>query len=124
MVKILVVEDEKATADMIITFLKRKGFATDVAYDLLSAMDKTVTDYDIVLLDIILKDAKSFPLLKKIKEQSPKTAVIMVSAHDDDVNIAEAKKLGADWFIAKPMMSEYLESFLLAKINSLCKKKK
>lgn len=122
MIKILVVEDEKPTADMITTFLKRKGFEVDVAYDLLSGMEKRGSDYDIVLLDILLKDAKSFPLLKKIKEESPKTAVIMVSGHDTDVNIAEAKKLGADWFIAKPVMSEYLESFLLSKIHSLCRK--
>jgi two-component system response regulator HydG len=123
MIKILVVEDEKATADMITAFLKRKGFEVDTAYDLLSAMEKPLADYDIVLLDIILKDTKSFPLLKKIKEEDPRTAVIMVSAYDNDVNIAEAKKLGADWFIVKPMMAEYLESFLITKIHSLCKKK-
>lgn len=124
MERILVVEDEKETADMITAFLKRKGFEVDVAYDLAQGMDKNLTDYGIVLLDIVLKDAKSFPLLERIKAESPKTAVIMVSAHDNDANIAEAKRLGADAFIVKPVMSEYLESFLLTKIHSLCGKKK
>ncbi|MCK9572954.1 MAG: response regulator [Candidatus Omnitrophica bacterium] len=120
--RILVVEDEKETADAIARFLKRKGFDIDVAYDLSDALTKNISDYQIVLLDILLKGEKSFPMLKKIKQEQPKLPVIIVSAYDNDENIAEAKKLGADGFIAKPVMTEYLENFLLSKIHSLRRK--
>ncbi len=120
--RILVVEDEKETADAIARFLTRKGFEIDVAYDLSSALAKNVSDYQIVLLDILLKGEKSFPMLQKIKQEQPKLPVIIVSAYDNDENITEAKKLGADGFIAKPVMTEYLENFLLSKIHSLRKK--
>jgi DNA-binding response OmpR family regulator len=120
--RILVVEDEKETADAIARFLTRKGFEIDVAYDLSSALSKNVSDYQIVLLDILLKGEKSFPMLQKIKQEQPKLPVIIVSAYDNDENITEAKKLGADGFIAKPVMTEYLENFLLSKIHSLRKK--
>jgi DNA-binding response OmpR family regulator len=123
MEKILIVEDEKETADIIASFLKRKGFQTEVVYDLPTALSKNLTDYNVALLDIVLKEEKSFPLLKKIKKDSPETTVLMVSAHDDEENIREAKSLGADGFIAKPVMSEYLEGFLLSKIHSLRRKK-
>lgn len=123
MSKILLVEDEKETADAIARFLTRKGFEVEVAYDLPSALGKTLTDYNIVLLDILLKGEKSFPMLKKIKAEQPKTPVIVVSAYDNDENIAEAKRLGADGFIAKPVMTEYLENFLLSKIHALSRKK-
>lgn len=119
--KILLIEDEKETADAIARFLKRKGFELDVVYDLASALGKNVSDYQIVLLDILLKGEKSFPMLKKIKQEQPKLPVIIVSAYDNDENIMEAKKLGADGFIAKPVMTEYLENFLLSKIHSLRK---
>ncbi|MDP2922835.1 MAG: response regulator [Candidatus Omnitrophota bacterium] len=122
MEKLLVVEDEKETADIISKFLKRKGFDVDVAYDLKSGMNRFLPYYKVVLLDILLNGEKSFPLLKKIKEESPETIVIVVSAYDLDQNIAEAKKLGADAFIAKPIMNEYLENFLLSKIHSLRRK--
>lgn len=122
MSKILVVEDERETADAIARFLTRKGFEIDVAYDLSSALSKNVSDYNVVLLDILLKGEKSFPMLKKIKQEQPKLPVIVVSAYDNDENITEAKKLGADGFIAKPVMTEYLENFLLSKINSLRRK--
>jgi len=120
--RILVVEDEKETADAIARFLTRKGFEIDVAYDLSSALSKNVSDYQIVLLDILLKGEKSFPMLQKIKQEQPKLPVIIVSAYDNDENITEAKRLGADGFIAKPVMTEYLENFLLSKIHSLRKK--
>lgn len=120
--RILLVEDEKETADAIARFLTRKGFEIDVAYDLPAALSKNVSDYNLVLLDILLKGEKSFPMLKKIKQEQPKLPVIIVSAYDNDENIVEAKKLGADGFIAKPVMTEYLENFLLSKINSLRRK--
>jgi len=122
--KILLVEDEKETADSIARFLTRKGFVIDVAYDLSSALSKNISDYQIVLLDILLKGEKSFPMLTKIKKEWPAIPVIIVSAYDNDENITEAKKLGADGFIAKPVMTEYLENFLLSKINSLRRKTK
>jgi len=121
--KILIVEDEQETADVIAKFLKRKGYDVDVSYDLSSGMNRFLSYYSIVLLDILLKGEKSFPLLKKIKEESPDTVVIVVSAYDNDANITEAKRLGADGFLTKPVVSEYLENFLLSKINSLRRKK-
>lgn len=120
--KILLVEDEKETADAIARFLTRKGYEIDVAYDLATALSKNVSDYNLVLLDILLKGEKSFPMLKKVKQEQPKLPVIIVSAYDNDENIVEAKKLGADGFIAKPVMTEYLENFLLSKIQSLRRK--
>lgn len=123
MEKVLLVEDEKETADAIARFLTRKGFEVDVAYDLASALGKTLTDYNIILLDILLKGEKSFPMLKKVKQEQPKTPVIIVSAYDNDENIMEAKRLGADGFIAKPVMTEYLENFLLSKIHALRRNK-
>jgi DNA-binding response OmpR family regulator len=120
MEKILLVEDEVEIADIVAKFLKRKGFFVDVVHDLAGGMQKFIPGYyTIVLLDIMLKGEKSFSLLEKIKQESPQTAVIMVSGHDNNENIALAKKKGADGFIPKPFKIDYLEGFLLAKINSL-----
>lgn len=118
--RILLVEDETEVADMLANFLTKKGFGVDVAYDLESGAAKFEPSYDIVLLDIVLSNNQtSFPLLKKIKEQSPDTLVLMVTAHDDSEKIAEAKRLGADGYFLKPFRMDYLEEFLLSKIESL-----
>ena len=124
MAKILLLEDEKDMADMLAGFLKRKGFEVDVAYDLEGAVARFDSTYDIVLLDIVLgNNQTSFPFLKKIKTECPETIVLMVTAHDDDEKIRESRRLGADDYILKPFRTDYLEEFLLSKIQSAKKKK-
>jgi len=121
MIKILLVEDEKETADCIAKLLTRKGFDVTVAYDLPSAMKSDLSSYQIILLDILLKGEKSFPLLKKIKQEFPNIPVVIVSAYDNDENIKEVKRLGADEIITKPVITEQLENFILSKVKPLRK---
>ncbi|MFA5272427.1 MAG: response regulator [Candidatus Omnitrophota bacterium] len=121
MIKILLVEDEKETADGIARLLNRKGFDVDVAYDLASAMESNFPSYQLILLDILLKDEKSFPLLEKVKREFPEVLVMIVSAYDNDQNIIEAKRLGADEIITKPLIIEQLESFILSKVKPVAK---
>ena len=121
--KILIVEDEKMVADVILRFFKKRGFQVDIAYDLATGMEKFCPDYDMVMLDIALGREKSFPLLKKIKEECPDIPVLMFSGYDSDENIREAKRLGADGFIPKPFRIEFLDDFLLPKIEHLRRKR-
>ncbi|MDD5195545.1 MAG: response regulator, partial [Candidatus Omnitrophica bacterium] len=96
--------------------------SVDLAYTLPQGLKLFSPDYSVVLLDILLGTEKSFPLLQKIKEESPATLVIMVTAYDEDDNVREAKRLGADGFVTKPFMTEYLENLIVTKIKSLKKK--
>jgi DNA-binding response OmpR family regulator len=118
MIRILLVEDEKETADRIAKLLTRKGYEVDVEYDLAGAFSSDISSYRIVLLDILLKGEKSFPLLKKIKSEYPDIPVIIVSAYDNDENITEVKRLKADGIMTKPIVIEQLEDFILSKIKS------
>jgi len=117
MIKILLVEDEKETADRIAKLLGRKGYEVDVKYDLAGALSSDISSYRIILLDILLKGEKSFPFLKKIKAEYPAVPVIIVSAYDNDENITEVKKLKADGIMTKPIVIEQLESFINSKLK-------
>ncbi len=121
--KILLVEDEKLIADVIARFLEQKGFQVDTAHTLAEGTEKFSEEHLVVLLDIALGNETSFPLLKKIKDESPKTIVIMVSGQASEENIREATKLGADAFVSKPFKREYLEYVILSKIRSAKKGK-
>ena len=118
-IKILLVEDDKNTQDAILLFLQKKGYLVDVVDNLDTAIKKFNPKYSIVILDILLGNQKSFPLLKKIKEESPDTHVIVITAYDDIENIEEAKKLKADAFIVKPFLIENLDPILLKKIEEI-----
>jgi len=58
---------------------------------------------DIVLSDIIMPNVSGLELLKKIKEQQPDQAVILMTGYSDKNTILEALKAGADDFINKPI---------------------
>jgi DNA-binding response OmpR family regulator len=124
MKKVLIVEDEKLVADVINRFFKKKGIEVDICYNLKAGMEKFCPDYDMVLLDIALGEEVSFPLLEKIKKECPDIPVLMFSGYDSDENIRRAKSLGANGFIPKPFRIEFLDDFLLPKIESLRKAKK
>jgi len=121
-IKILLVEDDKNTQDAVLLFLQKRGYTVDAVDDLYTAIKKFNPQYSIVILDILLGDQKSFPLLKKIKEESPNTHVIVITAYDDAENIEEAKRLKADAFITKPFLIENLDPILFKKIEEIKKK--
>lgn len=123
MKKILVVEDEQLIADVVVKFLSNKGYEVDVAYDLPSAFEAYHPGLDVILLDIDLKGEESFSLLSKIKSETPNIVVLMFSGYDSEDYINKAKKLGADGFIPKPFRIEFLEDFLLPKIEHIRFKK-
>jgi len=57
--------------------------------------------------------------LKKLRQEIPKAAVIMISGHADNDMALQALDLGAYDFIQKPLDFRYLERTLLAKIVTL-----
>ncbi len=122
MKKILIVEDEKVIASAVKDFLSHRGYPSDSVHTLKDGLNIFSNDYGVVLLDIQLGQDTSFPLLKKIKEESPNTIVLMFSGYDSEEYIREAKNLGADGFIPKPFRLEFLDEFLLPKLEFLQKK--
>lgn len=113
--KILVVEDEPALLESIISFLRNEGFLCEKAASYLTAEDKLAAFvYDIVILDITLPDGNGLNLLKKVKELHPETGTLIVSARnslDDKINGLD---LGADDYITKPFHLSELHSRIRA----------
>jgi len=119
MEKVLIVEDEKGVADIITKFLEREKFSVDVALDFEEAQEKITQEYAVVLLDINLGGKDSFPLLESLRKDHPDTIVIMVTGYDSDENLEKAKKLGADGFIPKPIIPEFLKKFITEEIRKI-----
>jgi len=117
--KLLLVEDDKALAEYVVTFLQQNDFQVELACDLAQGMDICCNDFDVVLLDICLLGDTCFPILEKVKKEKPETIVIMLTANDSDEFIRQAKISGADGFLPKPFNLKFLENTLLPQIN-LC----
>ena len=81
--KLLVVEDEKELLDSTCSYLQKEDFVCEAAANFFEAEDKLLSyNYDVVILDINLPDGNGLDLLEHIKEKSPQTGVLIVSAKD------------------------------------------
>ena len=79
--RILVVEDEKRIADFLSRGLQGAGYAVDVAQDGSTALQFTHdTDYDLVILDIMLPDMDGLKVLERIRSRRAGPPVLILSA--------------------------------------------
>lgn len=119
--KILIVEDEVELLDSIASYLKNEDFICEKASTFFEAEDKLISfNYDIILLDITLPDGNGIDLLKLIKEKSPTTGVLIVSAKNSLDDKLTGLDLGADDYITKPFHLAELNS----RVNSLIRRQK
>ena len=119
--KILIVEDEVELLDSIASYLKNEDFICEKAATFFEAEDKLISfNYDIILLDINLPDGNGIDLLQLIKEKSPTTGVLIVSAKNSLDDKLSGLDLGADDYITKPFHLAELNS----RVNSLIRRQK
>ncbi len=102
---ILVVDDDDPLRLTLSDILVREGYAVSTAADGKEAMELVEKQYfDLILLDVVMPSISGFDVLKFVKERTPWTKVIMLTAYSDLKLAIESKRLGAEDFIAKPFM--------------------
>ncbi|HEX2461907.1 MAG TPA: response regulator, partial [Vicinamibacterales bacterium] len=99
---VLVVDDEDLVRWSLKERLARDGHAVTEAATVAGALEKLGTDVDLVLLDFKLPDGDGLTLLRRIKELSPDTLVILMTAYSSVQNAVEAMRLGAYHYVNKP----------------------
>jgi DNA-binding response OmpR family regulator len=102
-VRVLVVEDARALADVVAEGLRDQGMAVDVAYDGLSAAAKLdITPYEVVVLDRDLPGIHGDALCRMITERDERAMVLMLTAAGSPGDRVSGLTLGADDYLAKP----------------------
>src|SRR5688572_25642622 len=102
--KVLLVDDEVDICLLLSGILQREGFQTSYALSLNEAEGKLgMDDYKVVFLDLNLPDGVGYSLIPEIRKNK-NTKIVIVSAYDSEKE--QAKKEGADYFIAKPFRKE------------------
>ncbi|MDD2646295.1 MAG: response regulator transcription factor [Bacteroides sp.] len=118
--KVLIVEDDSSLREIIKRSLLEEHYIVEVAEDYKSALRK-INDYsyDCILLDIMLPDGSGMDVLKKLKKQSKKESVIILSAKDSIDDKVLGLDYGADDYLAKPFHLAELK----ARIKSVIRRK-
>lgn len=117
--RLLLVEDEKKVADFIARGLRAESFAVDVAYDGAAGWAKASnTEYDLIILDLMLPGMTGSELLKRLRAQKSKAAVLVLTARDATRDKVENFEAGADDYLTKP----FAFAELLVRVRALLRR--
>ncbi len=110
---VLIVDDDISLGDSLTDILEAKGYDARFASsgkDALSIMKEK--KYDVVLLDIRMPDMNGVETFRYIKELSPLTSVVMITAYAEDELVNQAREEGPLQILSKPLDIDKIIGFL------------
>lgn len=116
--RMLIVEDDRNTADYLQKGLAEHGFVSDVVHNGVDGLHLALTgDYDLVVLDVMLPGMDGRQLISELRRRKS-TPVIFLSARGAVEERVSGLELGADDYLVKP----FAFSELLARIRTLLRR--
>lgn len=118
--RILIVEDEKYLAMVLTEALTAQGYYTDEVYNGEDGLDNALSGiYDLIILDVMLPKMNGFDVLREIRRNKVKSAVLMLTAKSTLDDKVTGLEYGADDYLTKP----YETKELLARVKALGRRK-
>ena len=118
--KILLAEDEVDLNNVVTRYLKKNGYSVDSVLDGEEALDYLeYSEYDLVILDIMMPKVDGFEVIKKLRDKGNHTSVLMLTARDSADDKVKGLDSGADDYIVKPF--DFNE--LMARIRAVVRRK-
>jgi two-component system response regulator PilR (NtrC family) len=110
MEKILIVDDERSMRDVLSIMLKKAGYAVTTATDGDEAIEQINKEiFDLVITDLKMPKVGGLEVLKAVKEVSPDTVVLVITAFASTETAVEAMKRGAYEYLTKPFQVDEVQ---------------
>src|SRR5471030_1352942 len=116
--RVLVVDDERALADLVASYLTRDGFEVSMAHDGQQAIDKArQVDPDVMLLDLGLPLIDGVEVCRVVRTFSD-CYIAMLTARTEEIDKLIGLAVGADDYLTKPFSPREL----LARIHAILRR--
>ena len=113
--RILIAEDERSLNEIIVKKLTSDGYSVDACFDGEEAISVlSYTDYDAVILDIMMPKADGYAVLRSLREAGKTTPVLFLTAKDAVSDRVKGLDSGANDYLVKPFAFEELSARLRA----------
>src|ERR1700761_181010 len=120
MPRILIVDDDRALAELLAEYLRREGFVVDVAHDGeagLAQLHNPSTRPDLLILDVMMPGRDGLDTLRELRLKH-RLPVIMLSARGEPIDRVIGLELGADDYLPKPCLPRELLARVRARLRS------
>jgi DNA-binding response OmpR family regulator len=119
MAKIMIVDDERLVRWSISNGLKRDNHEVFCAQDAEQAVEKVKKiSFDLVITDFKMPGMNGAELLEHLKQLSPKTKVMMLTAYSAELSRKKAIELGACEYIEKPFVIDEIRSLVQSLVKN------
>jgi DNA-binding response OmpR family regulator len=120
--RVLVVDDERRIRDVVVRILNARGIDADATADGASAVAMNASGYyDLVILDLLMPGQDGFVTLRKIMNDKPTQAVLVLSCLTDPESVMASLGLGADDYVPKPFHVGELAARVQARLRAIAR---
>ena len=109
MIKILVVEDDKALNDLVCSYIADNGYEAKACFngkEALAFLENTA--YDLIVSDVMMPEMDGFILAKKVREFDKQIPILFMTALDDKPSKQRGFEIGIDDYVVKPFDCDIL----------------
>lgn len=118
--RILVIDDEEALCEILKFNLEKAGYNVDCAYSAEEALDMDLTQYQLMIVDIMMETLSGFNFAKRVRSnpETEFTPIIFCSALNGEDDTVMGLNIGADDYITKP----FVIGEVLARVRSVLRR--
>ncbi len=118
--EILVLDDEPIVGDRLKPVLEAEGYGVEVFVDPREALERlSAKAFDIVITDVRMADIDGIKVLERVKEQSERTKVLIITGYATVELAREALSKGVFDFIAKPFKMQDIREMVRKAVEAL-----
>ena len=117
--KLLIIEDDAKTGELLRKGLTEAGFAVTLANNGLDGYHLAMTEpFELIILDVMLPDIDGWQILRFLRERQCEAPTLFLTARDSVNDRVKGLELGADDYLVKP----FAFAELLARVRTLLRR--